>query len=134
MEWQNEARVKKREIKKSFPIKFESVNGRDGRSMYASVSSFAAGSRGIICHKGSAKYITKLQRATKLEISFGSLQLDVAQIDRERPMARVTIPRIYISQFSTWLGAEDFSEIKIFYPILQFHNSFFFIIFIVHGV
>lgn len=66
----------------------------------ASVSSFAAGSRGITCHKGSAKYITKLQRATKLEISFGSLKLDVAQIDRECPMACVTIPRIYISQFS----------------------------------
>lgn len=48
----------------------------------------ANGSRGITRHKGSAKYITKLHRAAKLEISFGSLQLNVAQIDRKCTMAR----------------------------------------------
>jgi len=41
------------------------------------------GSRGITYHKGNAKYITKLHRATKLEISFGCFQLNVAQIDKE---------------------------------------------------
>lgn len=112
--------------KKSFRIKFESVADQvvDRYTVRtASVSSFATRSRGITRHKGSTKYITKLQRATKLEISFGSVQLDVAQIDRECPMARVTISRIYISKPDV---EQSIMEIKIFYPILfQFYNTYF---------
>lgn len=108
-----------KEARESFAIEFGSAAAEARRrSMYRCMHRirFAAGSRGITCHKGSAKYITKLQRATKLEISFGSLKLDVAQIDRECPMACATIPRIYISQFSAWPGGNKESRGYNFFP------------------
>lgn len=60
------------------------------------VTSFAADSRGITRHKGNAKYITKLQRSTKLEISFGSSGNYVASSSREVSDGgeSFTIPRV----------------------------------------
>lgn len=80
MRERNANRAKKRELNSEKTVsKVVDIEIR----RIASAPTFAAGSRGITRHKGNAKYITKLHRATKLEISFGSFQLNVAQIGRE---------------------------------------------------
>lgn len=70
----------------------ESTKGRSSQSIRAThrsrVSSFAADSRGITRHKGSAKYITKLQRAARNSKLVSGARNYVARVVRKCPMQR----------------------------------------------